>query len=90
MLRVINGLMKMAAPLRKTRQDEIRTKIGVAMIMSRLEKHIAGTVELSATQIQAASILLKKAVPDLSAVEMNHSGSVDIGLAALREMNERS
>jgi hypothetical protein len=45
------------------------------MLINRLQDHVNGTVELSATQVTAALGLLKKTAPDLSAVE--HSGEVE-------------
>lgn len=40
--------------------------------MHRLEQHVLGKVEMSATQVSAALGLLRKCVPDLSNVE--HTG----------------
>ena len=44
------------------------------MLRKRLEDHALGKVEMTNTQVRAAEILLKKVIPDLSAVE--HSGTV--------------
>lgn len=60
----------MAARLRPHHQDEVRAKIQTSQLINRLTDHILGTVELSASQVQAASILLKKSLPDLSSVEL--------------------
>lgn len=50
----------------KIRHDEeTRLKIKVSQIINRLQDHILGSLELSPTQIQAAQVLLKKALPDL-------------------------
>ena len=62
----------MAARLRKHHQDDVRAKIKVGNIIDRLEKHIAGEIELSPTQVTSARILLDKTVASLSATE--HSG----------------
>src|SRR5690348_14770618 len=65
----------MAATLgRHWSTDRFRTKIKAGMLRKRLQDHALGNVEMSATQIRAAEILLKKAVPGLTAVE--HSGEV--------------
>jgi len=40
------------------------------MIADRLDKHILGEVEMTATQIRAAEILLNKTLPNLSATEL--------------------
>jgi hypothetical protein len=52
--------------------DEHRHKIGISNLVTYLEDHVAGKREMSATQVQAANILLKKVMPDLAAV--THSG----------------
>jgi hypothetical protein len=61
----------MAARIRKHHQDEIRAKIQSSQLVNRLTDHALGGVELSATQIRAIEILLKKSIPDLSAVEVS-------------------
>lgn len=58
--------------MRRSHQDDVRAKIGVSQITNRLQKHIDGEIELTATQIQAARILLDKSLPNLQATE--HSG----------------
>lgn len=60
----------MAARKRLRLTDEHRKKIQTTMLIKRLSDHIVGKVEMSATQVNAAKILLGKALPDLSAVEM--------------------
>ena len=60
----------MAATLRKTRQDEVRAKIKVSQILNRVQSHLNGEVELSGTQMKAAELLLRKALPDLTSVEI--------------------
>jgi len=60
-----------ARTLRPRHSDEIRAKIQASQLVNRLTKHALGEVELSATQIRAIEILLKKSVPDLSAVELS-------------------
>lgn len=55
--------------------EEWRKKIQTSMIANRLMDHIKGLVELTPTQVQAANILLKKTVPDLSNVVL--SGDAD-------------
>jgi hypothetical protein len=42
--------------------------------MKRLKDHALGKLEMTATQIKAAEILLRKVIPDLRAVE--HSGEI--------------
>ena len=70
----------MAARTVKIRHDaETRTKIQTSQLLNRLNDHVFGkdgkSVDISATQMKAIEILLKKTLPDLSAVEM--SGDAD-------------
>ena len=55
----------------------VRDRIRVSYLVTRLTKHVRGEVELSATQLRAAEILLRKALPDLASVE--HTGLPDRG-----------
>lgn len=52
--------------------EKVRERIKTSVIANRLMKHVLGQLELSPTQVRAAEILLRKCLPDLSAVE--HSG----------------
>ena len=51
--------------------QKVRQRIKAAGITKRLEDHVVGKVQMSASQVQAALGLLKKVVPDLSATEIN-------------------
>jgi hypothetical protein len=42
----------------------------VTQLMNRLVDHSVGKVEMTSTQVQAASIVLKKLRPDLSSVSV--------------------
>lgn len=67
----------MAARVNKIRHDEnTRAKIQASQLINRLEAHVLGDVDMKPTQVQAALGLLKKSVPDLSAVE--HSGDMTL------------
>lgn len=61
----------MAARIRKHHQDEVRARIQASQLVNRLTDHALGEVELSATQIRAIEILLKKSIPDLSSIEVS-------------------
>ena len=66
----------MAARIHKTElHEKWREKIKTSMLLNRLADHADGKVELSTTQVRAAEILLRKTMPDLSAV------SADVELA---------
>jgi hypothetical protein len=66
----------MAARTRALRLDDRwRAKIRTSMLIKRLEDHVEGKVELSASQVAAALGLLRKTAPDLATVE--YSGEVE-------------
>lgn len=54
--------------------EKVRARIRVGMIVTRLQKHVAGEIELSQTQVAAANVLLKKVLPDQTEVigEIKH------------------
>ena len=58
-------------PINKLHQADVRSKIQASQLINRLTDHALGEVELSATQVRAIEILLKKTIPDLSAVELS-------------------
>ena len=61
----------MAARLRKTHQDEIRTKIQTSQLINVLENHALGiTEELSNSRIKAIELLLNKTLPNLQSTEI--------------------
>lgn len=66
----------MAARTRKVRHDdETRARIKASQLIKRLESHALDGVPMEMSQIKAVEILLRKRLPDLSAVE--HSGDKD-------------
>jgi hypothetical protein len=70
----------MAARLRKNHQDDVRAKIQASQLINVLQNHALGTseAELSASRLKAIEILLRKSVPDLSAI--THEGGTDSSL----------
>lgn len=74
---------------RVVQNQKIREKIQAGMLIKGLHDHFEGKRELSATQLKSAEILLRKSVPDLSAVEMTggmeHTGQVAIRPVLTRE-----
>ena len=65
----------MAARINKIRHDDnTRAKIKAGNIINRLEKLIAGKVEMAPHAVTAALGLLRKTLPDLTSVE--HSGEI--------------
>lgn len=57
----------MAARDRTWTPEVVRRKIRTSMLINRLQNHVAGNLEMSKTQIQAAGILLRKTLPDMIA-----------------------
>ena len=73
----------MAARIRKTKlTDSWKEKIQASMLVNRLIDHGLGKCELSATQIKAIDILLKKVAPDLKAVELTGEGGGPVRIIA--------
>jgi len=56
----------------------VRQKIQTANIITRLQKHVDGDVEMSATQVRAAEILLQKVVPNLASIESFNQTEVSV------------
>jgi len=73
--------------LGKQHADKTRKKIQVTQIVNRLNKVALGSEEMTTQQLKAAEILLRKALPDLSAVHStdNESVSFEDWLSALPE-----
>lgn len=59
--------------------EVIRGKIQAEKLIKKLENHALADEEMSSSQVTAALGLLKKRVPDLSAVE--HSGEIETARA---------
>lgn len=55
--------------------EVIRAKIESEKLINKLSNHVLNNDEMSNTQITAALGLLRKSVPDLSAIE--HSGEIE-------------
>ncbi len=70
----------MAARKTKFLSDEHRLKIQTSMLINRLTSFVNGEVKMEAAQVTAALGLLKKALPDLSAVSegMDETGKLVI------------
>ena len=60
---------------RITQHENAREKIKVGLLLKRLADHAVDKVEMSASQVRAAEILLKKTIPDLKQIE--HTGDPD-------------
>lgn len=51
--------------------EKTRQKIANSMLVNKLIDHVNGKVEMKASQVRAADILLKKTIPDLSSVMLS-------------------
>jgi hypothetical protein len=55
----------------KLHQDDVRAKIQVGQLIKTLQKQADGDIpDLSAPRLKAIEILLRKSLPDLSAIEL--------------------
>ena len=72
----------MATRLRTTHQNDVRLKIQASQLVNRLEGCALGDVELTASQLKAIEILLRKSLPDLTATELSgpEGGPVEMGI----------
>lgn len=74
----------MAARMKKFHQDEVRAKIQSSQLINRLTDHALGKIDLKPEQVRSIDILLKKCIPDLSAVQL--SGDEDNPVHAVTEI----
>lgn len=59
--------------------DEVRAKIQASQLINRLTDHaLSDAPIMDASQVNAAKILLGKAIPDLSSVTQEVSGSIEV------------
>ena len=67
----------MAARLNPRHQTMVRDKIRASQLVNRLQDYVDGKIKLDPAQVQAAAVLLRKCIPDLSASEIK--GEVAVG-----------
>lgn len=61
----------MAARINKRHSDEVRARIQTSQLINVLQDHaLTGESDLSPTRMKAIEILLRKSIPDLSAVTL--------------------
>ena len=63
--------MSITAKLNPRHQQLIRDKIQSALLIEKLQRCALEGEELTSQQMKAIEILLKKSIPDLSAVELS-------------------
>jgi len=71
--------LQMAARKNKIRlTDAWREKIRIGVIIDRMMSHVEGGNDMSATQLKAAEILLRKVAPDLARTEVTGEDGSDL------------
>jgi hypothetical protein len=63
----------MAARIRKTHQDDVRARIQVSNLITRVQKYANGELsddDISPNRLNAIKLLLNKTLPDLSSVQL--------------------
>ena len=73
----------MAERLRKTHQDDVRAKIKVSNLLTRVQKYADGELtdeDISPNRLNAIKLLLSKALPDLSSVQITGDPGAPIEL----------
>ncbi len=68
-------MAKVGRPIGRAHQEDVRKKIQASQLVNLLQNHALNGTELAMTRIKAAELLLRKSIPDLTAVE--HSGNED-------------
>ena len=74
----------MAARMRKTHQDDVRAKINVSNLITRLKKYAEGELtdeDISPNRLNAIKLLLSKALPDLSSVQITGDEDNPVAMA---------
>lgn len=62
-------------PMNKLHQEDVRTKIQACLLVKTLQDHaLNAKSEISMSRMKAIEILLRKSVPDLSAITLNGPG----------------
>lgn len=64
----------MATRMRQTHQEEVRAKIQVSNLLTRVTKYAMGELtdeDISPNRLNAIKLLLSKALPDLSSVQIS-------------------
>lgn len=73
----------MAARLNPKHDARTREKIQTSQLVNRLSEHALGKVEMTTTQVTAGLGLLKKTLPDLSAIDQTTIHEAGDSLTAL-------
>lgn len=71
----------MAVRKRLLHDDATRQKIQTSQLINRLQGNALGQVELSPTQQKSIEILLRKSLPDLSAIQLSGDEDNPVNMA---------
>lgn len=58
-------------PDMRTYPQKARDRIKASLIINKLVDHVNGEIDMTPTQVRAASILLNKVLPDLRTIEVD-------------------
>lgn len=76
-------MAKVGRPMGKLHQDDVRAKIQVSQLINVLMGQALGTSdEIGMIRMKAIEILLRKSLPDLSAVELTGEGGGPLRILA--------
>lgn len=79
----------MAARTKKINHDD-KTKrlISASQLINRLISHANGEIEMTASQVNAAKIVIGKSIPDLKAMELTGEGGGPLVIQLVRFADE--
>ncbi|MDR7094142.1 hypothetical protein [Hydrogenophaga laconesensis] len=78
-------------PMGKLHQEDVRRKIQASQLLNVLQDHALNDgSEISMSRLKAIEILLKKSLPDLSAIQIDQGNGDDASVAdVVRAFHER-
>lgn len=78
-------------PIGRLHQDDVRRKIQASQLINVLQDHaLGGEGEIAPSRIKAIEILLRKSLPDLSAIQIDEGpGDGDSVAAVVKAFHER-
>lgn len=78
-------------PMGKLHQDDVRRKIQASQLLNVLQDHaLTGEGDISVTRLKAIEILLRKSLPDLSAIQIDDGAGEGESVAdVVRAFHER-
>jgi len=77
----------MAARIRKTHQEDVRKRIEVSNLITRVQKYANGELsdeDISPNRLNAIKLLLNKALPDLQSIELTGNADNPIAITEIK------